>query len=111
MRYDSIAADQSLPVHTLPLEVAVVVPTLNEVANVEKLIAKLSIVLAGRGWEVVFVDDNSPDGSPEFLRSFAEKDPQIIPLIRPQKAGYGGAVCSARHTTPKPPTPIFSTSV
>ena len=44
------------------LELAVVIPTFNERANVPVLIAKLDQALAGRAWEAIFVDDNSPDG-------------------------------------------------
>ena len=42
---------------------SVVVPTFNEAANVNKLIANLEAALAGIFWEVIFVDDNSADGT------------------------------------------------
>ena len=38
------------------LELAVVIPTFNERANVPVLIAKLDQALAGRAWEAIFVD-------------------------------------------------------
>ncbi len=44
----------------MTLELAVVIPTFNERANVPRLIAALDTALAGRSWEAIFVDDNSP---------------------------------------------------
>jgi glycosyltransferase involved in cell wall biosynthesis len=46
-----------------PLDLAIVIPTFNERANVPTLIAKLDQALAGFTWEAVFVDDDSPDGN------------------------------------------------
>ena len=102
MRYDAIAADSGLPVHTLPLEVAIVVPTLNEVANVEKLIAKLSIVLAGRGWEVVFVDDNSPDGTSGLVRRIGRNSRHVRIVQRVGRRGLSSAVVEGILATAAP---------
>ena len=102
MRYDAIAADSGLPVHTLPLEVAIVVPTLNEVANVEKLIAKLSIVLAGRGWEVVFVDDNSPDGTSGLVRRIGRHSRHVRIVQRVGRRGLSSAVVEGILATAAP---------
>ena len=44
-------------------ELSVVVPTFKERANVPLLVEKLARTLAGVQWEVLFVDDNSPDGT------------------------------------------------
>ncbi len=57
------------------LELAVVIPTFNERANVPVLIAKLDQALAGRRWEAIFVDDNSPDGTAEAAREIGKVDP------------------------------------
>lgn len=102
MRYDAIAVDSGLPVHTLPLEVAIVVPTLNEVANVEKLIAKLSIVLAGRGWEVVFVDDNSPDGTSGLVRRIGRHSRHVRIVQRVGRRGLSSAVVEGILATAAP---------
>ena len=45
------------------LDLAVVVPTFDERANVATLVAKLDQALDGVAWEVIFVDDDSPDGT------------------------------------------------
>ena len=44
-------------------ELSVVVPTFNERDNVTVLYRRLEATLTGISWEVVFVDDNSPDGT------------------------------------------------
>ena len=44
-------------------ELTVVVPSYNERDNVEELIARLAAALDGIAWEVVYVDDDLPDGT------------------------------------------------
>ena len=50
---------------------SVVVPTFNERDNVTALYRKLDATLKGIAWEVVFVDDNSPDGTWDVVRALA----------------------------------------
>ena len=102
MRHDTLIADKFLPVDALPLEVAVVVPTLNEAANVEKLIAKLSVVLAGRGWEVVFVDDDSPDGTSELVRRIGRHARHVRIVQRVGRRGLSSAVVEGILATAAP---------
>ncbi len=45
------------------VELTVVVPTFNERDNIEVLLARLDAALRGIAWEVVYVDDDSPDGT------------------------------------------------
>ncbi len=52
----------------IPL-LSVIVPTFNERVNVTKLFEKLDHALAGIDWEVIFVDDNSPDGTSDVVRA------------------------------------------
>jgi len=102
MRYDTITADPILPVDTLPLEVAVVVPTLNEAANVERLIEKLSIVLAGRGWEILFVDDNSSDGTSDLVRRIGRTSRHVRIVQRVGRRGLSSAVIEGMLATAAP---------
>ena len=46
----------------LPPVLTVVVPTFNEVGERSRARRAVSLSLAGLDWEIVFVDDNSPDG-------------------------------------------------
>lgn len=102
MRYDTITADPILPVDTLPLEVAIVVPTLNEAANVERLIEKLSIVLAGRGWEILFVDDNSSDGTSDLVRRIGRTSRHVRIVQRVGRRGLSSAVIEGMLATAAP---------
>lgn len=102
MRHDTIIADPIHPVDTLPLEIAVVVPTLNEAANVEKLIEKLSVVLAGRGWEVVFVDDNSADGTSDLVRRIGRTSRHVRIVQRVGRRGLSSAVIEGMLATAAP---------
>ena len=54
-------------------ELTIVVPTLNERDNIEPLVARLRRVLDGVVWDVVFVDDDSRDGTLEALHSLARQ--------------------------------------
>src|SRR3546814_11751360 len=45
------------------IELAVVIPTFNEAANVAALVARLDTALSGRIWEAIVVHDNLPDGT------------------------------------------------
>src|SRR3546814_439329 len=102
MRHDTLIAESPLTIDALPLEVAVVVPTLNEAANVEKLIAKLSVVLAGRGWEVVFVDDDSPDGTSALVRRIGRTSRHVRIVQRVGRRGLSSAVVEGILATAAP---------
>jgi dolichol-phosphate mannosyltransferase len=102
MRYSPITADQLQATDTLPLEVAVVVPTLNEAANVAALIDQLSVVLAGRGWEVVFVDDNSGDGTSDVVRRIGRESRHVRIVQRVGRRGLSSAVIEGILATAAP---------
>jgi len=59
-------------------EVSVVAPTFNERGNVARLVEKLDATLAGVAWEVIFVDDNSPDGTAAAARAIGEGDSRVL---------------------------------
>ena len=61
----------------LPIELSIVVPTFNEKDNVEKLIERIEQVLPDRKWEIIFVDDDSPDGTADFVRRLARSKPYV----------------------------------
>jgi len=73
------------------LQLSVVVPTFNERDNVEVLFRKLEAALAGVAWEVIYVDDNSPDGTWQVVRELALRDPRVRCIRRIGRRGLSGA--------------------
>jgi dolichol-phosphate mannosyltransferase len=72
-------------------ELSVVVPTFKERDNVPLLVQKLARTLAGVDWEVVFVDDNSPDGTATVARKIGETDSRVRCVRRIGRRGLAGA--------------------
>jgi dolichol-phosphate mannosyltransferase len=72
-------------------ELSVVVPTFNERDNVTVLYRRLEATLAGIAWEVVFVDDNSPDGTWDVVRGLAQRDSRVRCIRRIGRRGLSGA--------------------
>src|SRR5260370_6516041 len=58
-------------------QLSVIVPTFNERDNVTTLLRRLETALTGVAWEVIFVDDNSPDGTWDVVRNLARGDPRV----------------------------------
>lgn len=67
----------------------IVVPTYNERENVGDIAARLLATL--RDVDVLFVDDNSPDGTGELLDELAAREPRIHVMHRAGKLGLGTA--------------------
>ena len=72
-------------------ELSVVVPTFKERANVALLVEKLAHTLAGVDWEVIFVDDNSPDGTAAAARAIGASDGRVRCIRRIGRRGLAGA--------------------
>jgi dolichol-phosphate mannosyltransferase len=71
---------------------SVVVPCFNERPNVAPMISKLDAALAGIVWEVIYVDDNSPDGTAQEVRRIARRDPRVRCIRRIGRRGLASAV-------------------
>ena len=72
-------------------ELAVVVPVLNEADNVAPLIERLNRALAGIRWEAIFVDDDSPDGTADVVRTLARLQGNIRCVQRLGRRGLSSA--------------------
>jgi dolichol-phosphate mannosyltransferase len=72
-------------------ELSVVVPTYNERPNIPLMIDLLRRTLAGVNWEVIFVDDNSPDGTAAVVRAIGEQDRRVRCIRRVGRRGLAGA--------------------
>jgi len=65
----------------------VVIPTYNEIDNIPDFVSEISKFNVS----VLFVDDNSPDGTGELISKISESNPTIKILNRPSKQGLGSA--------------------
>jgi dolichol-phosphate mannosyltransferase len=84
------------------LELAVVIPTFNERANVPVLIARLDQALQGRNWEAIFVDDDSPDGTAQAARELARLDKRVRVIQRIGRRGLSSACIEGMCATAAP---------
>ena len=72
-------------------ELSVVVPTFKESGNIAELIRRLDVALDGVDWEVIFVDDDSPDGTSDVVKAIALMDFRVRCLRRVSRRGLAGA--------------------
>ncbi|MCE4628546.1 MAG: glycosyltransferase family 2 protein [Desulfurococcales archaeon] len=82
------------------IDLTVVLPTYNEAENIKDIIERLVSVLedAGiTGFEILVVDDNSPDGTCLIVREMALKDSRIRCLLRRRNRGLSTAIMRGIH--------------
>ena len=70
---------------------SVVIPTLNEAGNVAELVSRIELALSGVAWEVIFVDDNSPDGTAAVAKRLSLSDRRVRCIRRVERRGLAGA--------------------
>src|SRR5260370_18790960 len=75
-------------------DLSIVVPLYNEEANIEELYARLTHVLRdlGKGYELIFVDDGSRDGTFKLLARMQAKDDRVHLLRLRRNFGQTGAL-------------------
>ena len=71
--------------------VSLIIPTYNEHDNIAVLVPRISRALAGYNYVVIFVDDNSRDGTAELAESLKEEYPVRV-IVRRDKKGLASAV-------------------
>jgi len=67
----------------------IIIPTYNEKENVPRLVQE--IARYQKDVHILFVDDNSPDGTGQIVKGLQENNPHIHLLERPGKMGLGSA--------------------
>ena len=72
-------------------ELCIVIPTLNERENIPLIVERLNRVLERVAWEVIFVDDDSPDGTADAVRALARQQSNIRCLQRIDRRGLASA--------------------
>jgi dolichol-phosphate mannosyltransferase len=83
-------------------EISIIVPTFNERLNVPGVIAAVDEALAGIAWEIVFVDDNSPDGTADAVREQARGDRRVRCVQRVGRRGLSSACVEGILATAAP---------
>jgi dolichol-phosphate mannosyltransferase len=73
-------------------ELSIVVPCYKERPNVRPMVERVAAALPGIAWEIIFVDDNSPDGTAEAARAIARTDPRVRCIRRIGRRGLSSAV-------------------
>ena len=94
--------NQHQPDKAAGLDIAIVVPTYNESQNVRKVVLALSAVLTPLRFEIIFVDDNSPDRTADIVRDLAGEFPQVRCLQRVGRRGLSSAAIEGMLATTAP---------
>lgn len=81
------------------IELALIVPTFNERANIVPLLDAIRTPLAGIAYEIIFVDDDSPDGTGQFIEDLAKANPQVRLLHRKGRRGLSSACMEGFRAT------------
>ncbi len=97
---DNGVADED--VRSIPPEIAIVAPTFNERDNVIALKNLLAETLKGKAWELIFVDDDSTDGTYDVLVTESRRDPRVRIIRRIGRRGLATAVVEGILSTTAP---------
>lgn len=71
--------------------ISIIVPTYNEAGNIKKLVPIVALELSSYNYEILVVDDSSPDGTAEVSEKLAEKYPVRV-IKRGSKLGLASAI-------------------
>src|SRR5208282_6433155 len=83
-------------------DLSVIVPIRNEAPNIAPLVERLRAVLSGIHWEVVFVDDDSDDGTIPAVRRLAAEDRRVRLLHRIGRRGLSSACIEGIQSSTAP---------
>jgi dolichol-phosphate mannosyltransferase len=83
-------------------ELSIVVPTFNEAQNVRELVSRLQECLQGVAWEVIYVDDNSPDGTADTVREMARRYANVRCVQRIGRRGLSSACIEGMLSSASP---------
>jgi dolichol-phosphate mannosyltransferase len=83
-------------------QLSIIVPTLNEVGNIELLCNKIFTVLKEINCELIFVDDNSTDGTKELLDQMSSQHQNIRAIHRTGKKGLSSACIEGMSASQAP---------
>ena len=92
-------------------ELTLVIPTMNERGNIAELVRRLDHVLAGLAWEVIFVDDDSADGTRDEIRRLAQSDGRLRCLHRIGRRGLSSACIEGIQASQAPYVAVMDTDL
>ncbi len=72
-------------------EVSIIVPVFNERDNLVELTERIRDCLGDIAWEIIYVDDDSPDRSAELARELAGRDSRVRCIQRISRRGLSSA--------------------
>ena len=79
--------------------ISLIIPTYNERDNITPLVMRIHQVLSNYDYRILFIDDDSSDGTAELITSLSPKYPVSV-IIRKDKRGLASAVVDGlRHAT------------
>ena len=85
------------------LDLAIILPTLNERGNLGPLVDRIEAALGARvGWEVIIVDDDSRDGTADEARALALTDTRVRVIQRIGRRGLASAAIEGFCATAAP---------
>lgn len=73
-------------------KISLIIPTLNEADNLAPLAEQVAAALNGRAYEMLLVDDNSKDATPQVCAELSKTYPLKLIVREKPKDGLGGAV-------------------
>ena len=86
----------------MPLDLAIILPTLNESGNLAPLVERIERALGQTGWEVLIVDDDSKDGTADEGRALALTDTRVRVIQRIGRRGLASAAIEGFCATAAP---------
>jgi dolichol-phosphate mannosyltransferase len=89
------------------IELSVILPTFNERDNIGEVFARLDTVLKDVRWEAIVIDDDSPDGTAELVRVYADRDPRIRLIHRVGRRGLSSACIEGMHAACAPAVAVM----
>jgi dolichol-phosphate mannosyltransferase len=84
------------------LELAIILPTLNERGNLAPLVERIAAAMGETAWEVIIVDDDSRDGTADEARALALSDPRVRVIQRIGRRGLASAAIEGFCATAAP---------
>ncbi len=72
--------------------ISIVIPTFNEVKNIIPLIKNLTVLISNFDYEIIVVDDDSPDGTAEEVYKYMKSNEKIKLITRIGRSGLSSAI-------------------